>query len=98
MGAPQRGRKIGQQTIPHLSWPIAFQPQRLTVGVPYVPTQSRVAITVIIDEHERIAEMCESNNHATREFQFDLAEIRAPRNRVGEIGGNVSAEIQRGIR
>ena len=70
----------------------------LTVSVSYVPTRSQVPITVVVDERESIEELCESNNRAIRTFEFDLNEIRAPRNRIGEIGGNVTGEIKRGIR
>ena len=94
-----RGRKkIGEVTVPHLSWPLDLAAKSLTVSVPYVPTRSRVPITVVVDERESIAELCESNNRAIRRFKFDLDEIRAPRNRIGEIGGNVTGEIARGIR
>jgi hypothetical protein len=91
-------KKIGEVTVPHLSWPEDLAAKSLTVSVPYVPTRSRVPITVIVDEGESIAELCESNNRASRQFEFDLNEIRAPRNRVGEIGGDVTGEIKRGIR
>ncbi|MDP6557363.1 MAG: CARDB domain-containing protein [Pirellulaceae bacterium] len=91
-------KKIGEVTVPHLSWPLDLAAKSLTVSVPYVPTRSSVPITVVVDERESIVELCESNNLAIRRFEFDLEEIRAPRNRIGEIGGNVTGEILRGIR
>ena len=77
-------------TVSHLSWPLDLAAKSLTVSVPYVPTRSRVPITVVIDESQLIGELCESNNRAIRRFEFDLNEVRAPRSRIGEI--------ERGIR
>ena len=57
-----------------------------------------MTITVVIDEANQIPELCESNNEAGRTFNFDLNEVNAPRKRVGEIGGDVTGEIRRGIR
>jgi len=95
----EQGRKrIGEVTVPHLSWPLDLTAKSLTVSVPYVPTRDHVSITVVVDERESIEELCESNNRAIRRFEFDLSEIRAPRDRIGEIGGNVTGEIERGIR
>ncbi len=91
-------KKIGEVTVPRLSWPMDLAAQTLTVAVEYVPTRSHVPITVVIDEPQIVAELCESNNRATRRFEFNLDEIRAPRNRVGEIGGNLTREIEQGIR
>ena len=68
----------------------------MTVSIPYVPSRSNVKITVVVDENESIVELCESNNQATRQFAFDLNEIHAPRNRVGEIGGDLTGEIEKG--
>ena len=95
----EQGRKrIGEVTVPHLSWPLDLATKSLTISVPYVPTRSHVPVIVVVDERESIDELCESNNRAIRTFEFDLNEIRAPRDRVGEIGGNVTGEIKRGIR
>ena len=98
VGETSNRRKIGARTVPHLSWPENFLPQKLMIGFPYVPAESHERISVIVDAENRIPELLEKNNQATRVFEFNLAEINAPRNRVGEIGGNVSAEIQNGIR
>ena len=97
-GNKQNSKKIGEVAVPHLSWPLDLTAKLLTVSIPYVPTRSRVPITVVVDESESIEELCESNNRAIRRFEFNLNEIRAPRNRIGEIGGNVTGEIERGIR
>ncbi len=69
-----------------------------TIGLHYIPTSSKVTISVVVDELNLIPELCESNNEASRTFEFDLNEIQAPRNRLGEIGGDVTGEIRRGIR
>lgn len=84
--------------IPQLSWPMDLTAKTLTVGIPYFPTQSQVTLSVVLDESNKIPELCESNNQASRTFEFDLDEIRTPRNRLGEIGGDVTGEIERGIR
>ncbi len=91
-------RKIGEMVIPQLSWPMDLTAKTLTVGIPYFPTQSQVTLSVVLDESNKIPELCESNNQASRTFEFDLDEIRTPRNRLGEIGGDVTGEIERGIR
>jgi len=100
-GTVQTGRgrrKIGELTVPRLSWPMDLEAKSLTVSIPYVPPSTNVIITVVVDESDSIVELCESNNQATRIFAFDLGEIHAPRNRVGEIGGDLTSEIEKGIR
>jgi len=97
-GAGETRNEIGKQTVPHLEWPQGFQSATLTVGFPYVPDHSREIITIVINEGQPFEEICQTNNTATRVFDFNMAELRAPRKRVGEIGGNVSAEIKRGLR
>ncbi len=93
------GRKLaGVATIPKLTWSEDLESKSMTVAVPYVPQQSNVRITVVIDEVDRINEISERNNTATRRFEFDLEEVNAPRNKVGEIGGDVTGEIEAGIR
>jgi hypothetical protein len=97
-GAGSGGRKLGEVAVVYLSWPMDLEAKSLTISLPYVPVQARVPITVVIDEAGRIEEICETNNRATRMFELDLAEVQAPRNRVGEIGGDVTGEIRRGVR
>ena len=97
-GPDTERRKIGAVVVPHLSWPMDLTAKTLTIGLHYIPTSSKVTLSVVVDELNLIPELCESNNEASRTFAFDLEEIQAPRNRLGEIGGDVTGEIRRGIR
>lgn len=91
-------RRIGERTVSYLSWPENFLPQKLRIGFPWVPSKRHEKVTVVVDAEERIPELLERNNQAARMFDFNLTEIHAPRNRVGEIGGDLSGEIRKGIR
>ncbi|MEO1997771.1 MAG: CARDB domain-containing protein, partial [Planctomycetaceae bacterium] len=91
-------RRIGEAVISYLSWPMDPCPKTQTVAVPYIPTEPSISITAVVDESESVVELSETNNRATRLLKLSLDDVRAPRNRLGEVGGDASREIRRGIR
>ena len=97
-GKTQTPQKIGETVIPHLSWPMDLSAKSRRVAVPYVPKKTPVTIIVVVDEPDDVEELSETNNRATRLLELTLDDVRAPRNRVGEVGGDVTGEIRRGIR
>lgn len=94
----RRGRRVGEAVISYLSWPMDLCAKTQTVAIPYIPTKPSTLLTVVVDESESVDELSETNNRATRLLKLSLDDVRAPRNRLGEVGGDVSDEIRRGIR
>jgi hypothetical protein len=75
-----------------------LEAKSITLSARYVPKRSGVFISVVVDEGNQIQEIYERNNTARRRFDFNMAEINAPRKGTGEIGGDVSGEIRRSRR
>ena len=97
-GSTSSAKRIAQVTVPHLSWPMDLEAKSITLSARYVPKRSDVFISVVVDEGNQIQEIYERNNTARRRFDFNMAEINAPRKGTGEIGGDVSGEIRRSRR
>ena len=91
-------QKIGEAVVSYLSWPIDLCAKTQTVAVPWLPTKPSTLITVVVDEQKTVDELSETNNRAQRLLTLSLDDVHAPRNRVGEVGGDVSGEIRRGVR